>query len=209
MKDTRLSHRDAAWLAQTIHKRREQFAGWRMEADPASSPGGDPAPGAAPGQAEKNEPLGEGGKKALDAERDARKAAEQELTKLRGEFDSFKSALTEAVGIKPEKGKEDDTLTQVQRQLSQMQLENDVLRLATQHRITDSDDLDLLRSATDAQAREKLAGRLAARADAETPGTPKPDSTQGGKGDPAPADPGPGLPRLMAAYANSSSTTKS
>lgn len=205
MKDTRLSPRDAAWLAHTLRRRREQFGGWRMEADPTGEPAGNPDIEGAPTP---DQPLGDGGKKALDAERDARKAAEQELTRLRGEFDTFKSALTEAVGIKPKKGEESDTLAQVQQQLSQMQLENDVLRLATQHRITDSDDLDLLRSATDAQAREKLAGRLAARADAEAPGTPKPDASQGGKGDPAPADPGPGFPRLAAAYA-ASSTTKS
>lgn len=208
MKHTILSHRDAAWLSETMRKRSEQFGGWRMEADPTPDPSPTPDPAPKGEQDKGDAPLGEGGKKALDAERDARKAAEQELSKLRGEFDTFKSALTEAVGIKPEKGKETDTLTQVQQQLAQMQLENDVLRLATQHKITDSDDLDLLRSATDAQAREKLAGRLAAKA-AETPGTPKPDATQGGKGDPAAPDPGPGFPRLMAAYANSSTTTKS
>lgn len=146
-------------------------------------------------------PLGDGGKKALDAERDARRAAEKAATDLRTEFDAFKVALTEAVGVKPEKGKEADPLAQVQQQLAQMQRENAVLRIAAEHGISDKDDLDLLRSATDEQAMSKLAGRLAAKADA-TPGTPKPDATQGGTGSPAKPEVAPGVARLRQAYAD-------
>lgn len=201
MKRNLLSPRDAAWLANTMQKRRSQFAGWRMEADPApaDAPPADPAPSSA--DKDGDEPLGEGGKKALDAERDARKAAEGQLSALRGEFDAFKTALTEAVGVKPEKGKEGDPLTQVQQQLAQMQRENAVFRIAAEHSITDKDDLDLLRSATDEQAMSKLAGRLAEKA-AETPGTPKPDATQGGTGGSVKADVAPGVARLRQAYAD-------
>lgn len=154
-----------------------------------------------------DEPLGEPGKKALEAERDARRSAESELTALRGEFESFRTSLTEALGVKS-KGKDgSDTLSQVQEQLAQMKRDNSVLALANEHKITDKDDLDLLRSTSDDEARSKLAARLAAKA-ADVPSVPKPDATQGAKGDPARPDPGPGFPRLAAAYAESS-TTKS
>lgn len=161
--------------------------------EPQDPPKADPA-------AKVDEPLGEPGKKALEAERDARKAAEADLSALRSEFDSFKTALTEAVGVKPKKGDDGDALTQVQQQLQQMQRENAVFRLAAEHGITDKEDLDLLRSATDEQAMTKLAGRLAAKAEA-APGTPKPDATQGGTGEAAKVDPGPGLARMRHAYA--------
>lgn len=191
---------DAAWLARTMQARRDQFAGWSMEAAPGSDPGaGDPAPAGDPKPGD--EPLGEPGKKALDAERDARKSAEGQLTALRGEFDAFKTALTQAVGVDPKKGDEGDALTQVQQQLASMQRENAVFRVAAENGITDKDDLDLLRSATDEQAMSKLAGRLAAKADA-TPGTPKPDATQGGTGGSTKPDVAPGVARLRQAYAD-------
>lgn len=163
---------------------------------PADAPKAEPKQ--EPAKPAGDEPLGEPGKKALESEREARKEAESQLTALRKEFDTFRSALTEAVGIKPGKGDETDAITQVQQQLAQMQRENAVLALATQHGITDKDDLDLLRSAKDEPAMSKLAGRLAAKA--ETPGTPKPDTTQGGKATEKP-DPGPGIARLREAYA--------
>lgn len=146
------------------------------------------------------EALGDAGKKALDrmkAERNEAKQQAAELRKQIDEFETFKSALTEALGVKP-KGDGSDPLTQVQEQLAQMQRDNSVLALANEHGITDKDDLDLLRSTSDDQARTRLAARLAAKTE-ETPGTPKPDATQGGKGA-VKADPGPGYPRLRAAY---------
>lgn len=197
MKRTILSPRDAAWLAHTMRSRRQQFAGWRMEAEPAPDPSNDPTPD--PSGDGKEEPLGEGGKKALTAEREARKAAEEQATALRGEFDTFRTALTEALGIKSDKG-DDDALTQVQQQLAQMQRENSVFRVAAENGITDKDDLDLLRSATDEQAMSKLAGRLAAKV--ETPGTPKPDATQGGTGGTPKPEVAPGQARLRQAYAD-------
>lgn len=164
--------------------------------DPAPEPTKDD-----PKSAAADEPLGEPGKKALEAERDARKNAESQLAALRGEFDTFKTGLTEALGVKPKKGDDADALTQVQEQLARMQRDNSVLALANEHKITDKEDLDLLRSTTDEQARIKLATRLAAKAD-ETPGTPKPDTTQGAKGEVPGNDPGPGLARLRHAYAS-------
>lgn len=169
-----------------------------------------PAPDADKQDAPKStgdEPLGEGGKKALEAERDARRNAETELATLRGEFETFRTSLTEAFGVKPNGKDSSDTLSQVQEQLAQMKRDNSVLALANEHKITDKDDLDLLRATSDDEARSKLAARLASKAeDEKKPGTPKPDATQGAKGDPAKPEPGPGFPRLAAAYAASETT---
>lgn len=126
-----------------------------------------------------DEPLGDGGKKALEAERDARKKAEADLASLRNDFDGFKTELSKAFGIQPATGDGADAVSQLQQQLNTMQHETAVYRLAAQHEITDEEDLELLKSATDEAAMTKLAGRLAA-AKASTPGTPKPDATQGG-----------------------------
>lgn len=123
-------------------------------------------------------PLGDGGKKALEAERDARKKAEADLATLRKDFDGFKTELSKAFGIQPATGDGADAVSQLQQQLNTMQHETAVYRLAAQHEITDEADLELLKSATDEAAMTKLAERLAAKAAA--PGTPKPDATQGG-----------------------------
>lgn len=130
-----------------------------------------------------SEALGDAGKKALEAEREARREAEKNLNALKSEFEGFKTSLSEAFGVKPKEGDDGDALKAVQDQLAQMQRETAVFRLAAQHQITDADDLDLLKSAKDETAMTKLAERLAAKAD-KTPGTPKPDTTQGGKSDP-------------------------
>lgn len=131
----------------------------------------------------------------LAKERDARQALEADLN-------GFKTALTTAFGIKTDSA-DDDTalLSKLQEQVTQMQQESAVLRLANEHGITDKDDLALLGSVTDADARGRLAERLAAKGD-ESPasGTPKPDLTQGGKGEPAPRESLPGVPRLAQAF---------
>lgn len=134
------------------------------------------------------EPLGEGGKAAIEAEREARKAAEAQFKTLKGEFDGFKASLSKAFGVDPATDDNADTLKTVQEQLSAIQHESAVLRLANEHKITDKDDLEILGSAKDAEAMQKLAARLAAKADEDantnSPG-PRADLTQGGKGEPA------------------------
>ena len=133
-----------------------------------------------------DEPLGDGGKRALEAEREARKQAESDLAALRKDFEGFQSKLSEAFGIQPATGGETDAVAQLQERLNTMQHETAVYRLAAQHEITDEGDLELLKSATDEAAMKKLAERLAS-AKATTPGTPKPDATQGGGSGSAPA----------------------
>lgn len=191
----------ANWLAQTIERNRAMYGGLKMMTD--EPPKGDPPAGDAP--------LGEAGIKALEAEREARKAAQQDLTNLRTEFDGVKTTLAEAFGIKPDASKGgDDVLAAVQKGLEEIKHEAAVLRLANEHKITDKDDLELLSSARDAGAMEKLAARLAAKADAgadpeaekkqeRKPG-PRPDLSQGGKErQPAPESL-PGVPRMAAAF---------
>jgi len=151
---------------------------------------GDPkaAEATPPADSEKgDQPLGESGKRALEAERTARQQAESDLKGLRGEFDEFKKSLSDALGIQSTKGEGADAVQQVQAQLAAMQHESMVYRLAAQHQITNEGDLELLQAATAEQA-PKLAERLAAKAEAETkPGTPKPDATQGGAAGEPPA----------------------
>lgn len=131
-----------------------------------------------------SEKLGEPGKKALESERAARQQAESDLKALRGEFDGFKKSLSEAFGVQSTTDGDGDAIQQVQQQLNQVQHESLVYRLAAEHQITDQEDIALLQAATAEQA-PKLAGRLAAKAEAQTkPGTPKPDATQGGTGEP-------------------------
>lgn len=132
-----------------------------------------------------DEPLGEGGKKALEAEREARKQAEADLAALRKDFEGFQTKLSEAFGVKPATGDGSDAVSQLKQQLDAMQHETAAYRVAAQHEITDKDDLDLLKSAKDEATMTRLAERLAAKA--QTPGTPKPDATQGGSGGTAPA----------------------
>lgn len=157
-----------------------------MSDAPTTTPQGDPK-GQEPTKDDKptgDQPLGDAGKKALDAERDARKKAEGDLSALRKEFDGFRSTLAEAFGVTSDKGGDGDTLTTVQQEVATLRHEALVYRLAATHSITDEDDLELLKSAKAEQA-PKLAERLAAKAEAETkPGTPKPDTTQGGAGEP-------------------------
>jgi len=203
---TTLSADHATWLAETIARNRRQYSGLRMMADDPAG-GDDPAPksedpkGDSPKQ---DEPLGEGGKKALESEREARKQAEKTAESLRGEFDGFKKALLEGLGLKDKDATEGDALSAVQKQLADMQHESAVLKLANQHKITDAADLELLGTAKDPEAMKRLAERLAPSSDGTDPkrSKPKADPTQGPKAEDTPSDPGPGMARLRQAYAD-------
>lgn len=145
-------------------------------AAPPAAPETDP-PASAPKATD--EPLGDAGKKALEAERTARKQAEADLADLKKNFEGFQTKLSEAFGVQSATGSGDDAVTQLQQRLDTMQHETAAYRLAAQHEITDEGDLELLKSATDEAAMTKLAERLGA-AKASTHGIPKPDATQGG-----------------------------
>lgn len=194
MKINTLSPRDATWLAETFARNAERYGGFKMMADPDPKPDPvvDPKTNPKPDPKPDDEPLGDGGKKALQAERDARKALETEMADL-------KKSIAEAFGVKPSADKDADVLATVQKQLAEIRSESAVLRLANEHQITDKDDLALLGATQDPDAQAKLAARLAAKKD-DGPGTPKPDLSQGPKGDPPKPDSLPGVPRLAAAF---------
>ena len=117
---------------------------------------------------EADKPLGENGERALKAERDARKALETQLTDL-------KKGLASALGVKDDgdKPSDGDTLVAVQQQIADMKHENAVLLLAGAHKITDKDDLDLLRTTREPEALAKLAARLGATSPATDDGKPR------------------------------------
>lgn len=188
MKRSILSHADAAWLTQTMTRNRSLFGGARMMADDDGDGKADDAANNASDDKATDDttgdkPLGEGGKKALEAERQARKDAQKQVETLRTEFDGFRSALTDALGIKTNgDDKGEDALTAVQEQLAAMQRESSVLRLANEHRITDAHDLELLATAKDADSMKRLAERLAPsdeQHDATSRTRPKSDRSQG------------------------------
>lgn len=187
MKRSVLSPEQAAWLAQTFDRNRK-YAGMRMMADEGGDGGDDKSDEGKSDEGKSDAgksdaELGEGGKKALEAEREARKAAEDQVKTLKGEFDGFKSALLEGLGIKSDdKDKGDDALTTVQQELALIRQESAVLKLANTHKITDEGDLKILASATDAEQMKALAERLApVEGEPDTKSRrPKPDPSQGG-----------------------------
>lgn len=184
---------DPATIQALIDFHRTAFGGWTMEVEPDPNP--DPTePDPADPKPDDDKPLGPNGEKALKAERDARKAIEDQ-------FNEFKAGLAAALGIdgKDAKSTTDEVLAGVQQQLATMQRDNLVLSVANTHQITDEDDLGLLRGYQgDEEGLRKLAARLKPTKD-ENPGSkpgqrraPGPDHSQGrGSGnDPKPGDRG-------------------
>ena len=116
--------------------------------------------------------------------------------------------LTEALGADP-KAKDFDAADAI----SKINARLDVAELARKHGVTDDDDIEVLSSITDPAVRAKAAERFAAAtktsadADAEQKPEqkrevlprPKPDGTQGPKGEIQRPDPAPGVPRMAAA----------
>ena len=123
-----------------------------------------------------DEKLGDAGLKALHAERDARKALEQELS-------SIKQALA-GIGGAPDDGKQhsvEETVSSLQSQLEQMRHETEAMRIVAKHKISDEDDVKLVLAQSTPDAMSALAARLAP-ADGDSPQvkrTPKPDPSVG------------------------------
>lgn len=172
-----------AELAATIAAHRLQYRGWRMMADEATN--ADPAAPEVDGQQDKpgdddGAPLGPKGEKALERERDARKALEKQFNELR-------AALSGALGEKadPKAGVEEQ-IVELTKELGALQRQTVVDGLARKHGITDEADLGLLVKAAPEDV-EALAQRLAPRKD-DDKGQKKPDRrfpsadpSQGGK----------------------------
>jgi hypothetical protein len=116
-------------------------------------------------------PLGEGGKKALEAERTARKAAEKAAADLKAELDKINQANESAVEKAQREAKE------AQEAATRATADALRFRVAAKHGLTD-EDADLFLTGTDAETLERQAAALVAR----TPAGPKPDPSQGAKG---------------------------
>ena len=116
--------------------------------------------------------------------------------------------LTEALGADP-KAKDFDAADAI----AKINARLDVAELARKHGVTDDDDIEVLSSIDDPVVRAKAAERFAAAtkgADGsegeqksdpkrEVLPRPKPDGTQGPKGEIQRPDPAPGVPRMTAA----------
>lgn len=166
------------------------------EATPSDAPAGqptpDPAPEATP-QEPKNtpeagdppkgddEPLGEGGKKALQAEREARKQLEKQLQAL-APLQKVADALG---GGDPEKGTSEieqltERLSQHEQELATERQNRWRAELANAHGFTAEQAAELR-----GETREELeahAQRLKQLFPAAPTGTPRPDPSQGGRG---------------------------
>lgn len=112
----------------------------------------------------------------LAKEREARKKLESELTPMKATIDALKGALGGAE-VKPE-----DAVKALTEQMGELKHQILVERVARENKITEADDLDLLREATSEEAMVKLAKRLA----------PAEGDSKDGKGGKPKADPSAG-----------------
>lgn len=128
--------------------------------------------------------LGDGGKKALQAERDARKQAERSAAALQAQIDALNAEkltdLEKAQAVA--KAASEEAAAARQEALR--------YRLAAKHGISD-EDAGLFLTASTEDAMQQQAERFAARiVQDRAPRNPAPDPTQGGIGKPAPGTTG-------------------
>ena len=122
------------------------------------------------------EALGEGGKKALAAERARAKAAEDAARSLQAQLDEIKKSQMSDLE------KAQATAQEYQSAAAQAQAEALRWRIAAKHGISD-EDAETFLTGTDEATLTRQAERLSALNTA-TPATPRPDRTQGGSGQP-------------------------
>jgi colicin import membrane protein len=183
---------------------RARFGCAHMENDPPAGPPADPpkpAPPApkAPDAGGDDKPLGPGGEKALQAERDARKALEATVKQMQDAQAKQADALAKALGLKPEETSDADKLagqvTDLSGQVGALLKTNLVLTIG---KGLSEDDQKILAGLPDEATMRTVAARLAEAA--KPSGRPKADPPSDGGGRPAPSVDMPGLPRLRAAY---------
>lgn len=147
---------------------------------PEPTPTPDPAPSPTPDPDPQGDPagLGDAGKKALDAERSARKAAEKLAADARSELDKIQQANETALEKAQREAKEAQT-TAATAALSAFR------EAAVKFGGISAEDAELLLTGSDVETLGKQAARLVER----TPTTPLPDPTQGNKGTPSTGDP--------------------
>lgn len=126
--------------------------------------------------------LGDAGKKALDAERTARKAAEKATSDLQAQIDKINQANESAV----EKAQRE--ANEYKDAAAKATADALRFRVAAKHNISE-EDADLFLTGTDEATLERQAARLSERTPTTAAG-PRPDLTQGGVGTPPSADDG-------------------
>ena len=186
------------------------FGGARMENEP---PQGDPAPTSTPPSNDPaptgdDKPLGPGGEKALQAERDQRKALEKTVADMKSAHEAQMDALAKAFGLKKEDVSDTDALagkvTGLSDQLEKLTRANLVLSVVNEHPNLSDEDKKVVAALPDEATMRTVAARLA---EASKPtGKPKNDPpSNGGGGANTPVD-RPGMSRLRAAYAAAENT---
>lgn len=135
--------------------------------EPQEQTQGDPA----------DAPLGEGGEKALKAEREARKAAERERDEFRRKVEEAERANESALEKAQREAKE------AQEAAAKAPV-TAFREAAVKFGGISAEDAELYLTAPDIETLEKQAAGLMART-ANTPAIPKPDLSQGGRGEAA------------------------
>jgi hypothetical protein len=121
--------------------------------------------------------LGDPGKRAIAAEREARKAAEKQAEAFRAQLDEIKKSQMSDLE------KAQAAAQELQAEAAKARSEALRWRIAAKHGISDEDAETFLTGADEATL-TRQAERLAALATTAGPATPKPDRTQGGSGAP-------------------------
>lgn len=182
-------------LQQIIDIHRTFFGGFTMlEENPAGEP-----PAGEPGQSGSDKP-GENGKEGKDGEQPANlQAVLNDLMKERGKRRDLETQvaqlsplkdqmerLSKAFGDPQGESSTDDIVAELQSKLASLEHQNLVNEIGRIHKITDPEDIELLKSAKDREQMEKFAKRLAPAGDGRQPGNnnPRPDPSAGrGGGD--------------------------
>lgn len=178
--------------------------------DGAQGGAGTPTPNDAAAQTGKQgsegESLGSGGVKALQAERDQRKALEKQVADMQSANKAQMEALAKAFGLKTDEVSDTDKLASQLKDLNDkvgsLTKTNTVLRIASEHSLSDK-DREIIASLPDETTMQSVAKRLAEAAAPK--GKPKADPPSGGDRSSAPVDL-PGTARLRAAYAATENT---
>lgn len=151
-----------------------------------------------------DEPLGEGGIKALNAERDARKEAEQQLKQLKEQLDELKPAAERLKEIedqqKSDLEKANERMAELQSKAAKAETEALRYRIASDKGIS-REDAEVFLTGSDEDSITKQAERLVAlQGEKQQAEQQKPDPSQGARTTP-PTDPkAEGLARAKAMF---------
>lgn len=183
-----LNPNDPASIQALIDFHRREFGGATMVTDAEGDAAKDDKANEAPDKtgttetektAEKSDqPLGEGGKKALEAEREAARQAKDKLAQFQKQIATAFGLDSDTKGAKPE-----DMIAALTDKVASLEKANLVATIAADAGITDPADKALIAAQPTAEAMTALAGRLKpAEADKDGKPTPKPDPSIGKQG---------------------------